>query len=279
MAATVSSAVRTGLDLVVTFSEDMTNDAALVTAANYILTPATVVLSVTRDSAAVVTLSLESAPGGIVVRLAVSGPSDLATTTPVNLSGVIVTTAVGDVVPDSGIIADSDTVVESSTSLPSDGVSLDVDYSGDTSDVESSITDVAYRYLARSVVEGLAIRIVGWQAGSGGFYKNSPITAMPVNTSSVSLISKEYPVGDDYAAITQVEYPTATGHSLLLRAAPSVALKAWGEIAIIAEVYDSPVDPTENGTLFLFSIVHMPIQAKSSDHVYNYRVIHQFGGV
>lgn len=125
--------------------------------------------------------------------------------------------------------------------------------------------------LARSFVEGLAFKISRFSVGTGGYDPATMDRALPVDNTRTDLQS---PIFQD--AVDLVETPNDTGRCFYCRLQPSEANNGLGEIGIWGEVVDSPDNPAEVGTYFLFAIANQPFEGKNSDHTYIYRVVVQY---
>jgi hypothetical protein len=130
------------------------------------------------------------------------------------------------------------------------------------------------------VVEGLRLKVIGFQVGAGGYDPTDPTQASPIDIYATKLQDQFFPSPlaiPNYEAVDNAQQPNDTAMAFLCRCASGEANRAWGEVCLIAEITASPVNPAEIGTVFMFCVGHTPIQAKTANHVYNFRLVVQFG--
>ena len=135
------------------------------------------------------------------------------------------------------------------------------------------LTNTARTNLARMTVEGLGFAVTEFQVGRGGYNPNDPTQATAPNPAAVALIDPVWPGTATYELIDSIEYPNSAAAAFLCRLEWTEALHGLGEIGLWATVTASPLFPAEVGTKFLFAIAHVPLQAKTANHVYGWRIV------
>ena len=137
------------------------------------------------------------------------------------------------------------------------------------SSVVAVVTDIARQFMARSITDGTAFRIVEFAVGTSGYDPSNPLTAVAVDPAATALQAEVF-----RDAIDQVETATldGTAKSFVGRIARDELQAGIGEIGIFAEILSSPF-PFEVGTKFLFAIAHQPLNVKTDRHVASYRIV------
>ncbi len=135
------------------------------------------------------------------------------------------------------------------------------------------LTDTARANMARIVTEGLGFIVNEFQAGRGGYDVNDPTQATSPAPAATALIDPVYPTSSTYASIDETTYPNNAAVSFLCRLEATEAIHGLGELGLIATVTASPLFPSEVGTKFLFAVAHVPLQGKTLQHTYGWRII------
>ena len=135
------------------------------------------------------------------------------------------------------------------------------------------LTDTARTNLARIVTEGLGFIVSEFQAGRGGYDVNDPTQATSPNPAAVALDDPVYPTPTTYAPLDETTYPNNSAVSFLCRLEATEAIHGLGELGLWATITASPLFPAEVGTRFLFAIAHTPMQGKTLQHTYGWRII------
>lgn len=140
---------------------------------------------------------------------------------------------------------------------------------GVVSDVRAVVTTVARQFLARSITDGTALQVTHFALGTSGYDPSNPLSAIDVDPESTALISEIF---RDSVDLVETATLDATAKSFVLRVAREELSAGIGEIGLIATVLNSPY-PSEVGTQILFALAHQPLNVKTKNHVYSFRVI------
>lgn len=128
-------------------------------------------------------------------------------------------------------------------------------------------TDVALAYLARSLVEGLAIKIVAFQIGADGYDPVFFTRPLPVtDTTRINALVYEGPV----------EAESASSDGMMMSytcRVPGDLRVALGEVALVGEILSSPLNPSEVGTRFPYAIGHCPAVVKHLRSAATFRMV------
>jgi hypothetical protein len=127
--------------------------------------------------------------------------------------------------------------------------------------------------MARIAAEGLGFIVDEFQVGRGGYDTSDPTIATAPNPAAVVLDDPIWPSATTRETIDSVEYPNNESVAFLCRLEWAEALHGLGEIGLWATITVSPLFPAEVGTTFLFAIAHVPLQAKTANHVYGWRIV------
>ena len=164
-----------------------------------------------------------------------------------------------------GVVFGSLSPTSPSSSGPSSGAPL---LAGDT---HALATMTGRTMLARSWAEGLAFKITRFSVGIAGYDPTTWDRALPVDNTRTTLQSEIFA-----DIVDLIETPNDTGRSFYCRLQPTEALNGLGEIGIWAEIVDSPENPAEVGTTFLFALVNQPFEGHNEDYTYIYRIVVQY---
>lgn len=136
--------------------------------------------------------------------------------------------------------------------------------------VFAQATDAAREFLARTLAEGVAFQIKEFSVGTDGYDSSNPKFALEIDPSQTTLGREVFrgPVA------IPVERPNETARSFYCRMNPNDANFGLGELALWAKVLSSPTS-SEIGTWFIFALAHLPLQVKTSEHTFIYRVVVQ----
>ena len=152
-----------------------------------------------------------------------------------------------------------------------------IPYGGVPNDVLAALTDAGRNLIARSMLEGLAFRIVGFRVGRGGYDPINPLNAQVLNGADVELLDPMWPtILLPPEAIARYEAPNDYGMSFLCRVPSADAIAGIGEFGVYAEILSSPVDPTEVGDTVLFAHMHRPLHGNTLQDVLVWRLCVQF---
>lgn len=138
--------------------------------------------------------------------------------------------------------------------------------------VVSRVTNRAREIMARGLIDGTSLRVVQAGVGTGGFDNSNPTSSLPIDPTATSLQNEIF-----RDVIDRIEIPVTSGTavSFVFRISRTESFGPIGEIALYAEIQNSPI-PLENGSLIMFSIAHQPIITKTPNHVYTTRIIIAF---
>lgn len=119
--------------------------------------------------------------------------------------------------------------------------------------IDAEMTTEARRLMARSLTDGTVVVALRFSVGRGGFDPYDYLAAIPVNPDAQALHD---PVFTD--AIDRVEHANETAKVFYCVLEPDEATETLGEVAILAEVHNSPGDPIDE-TEIVFAIGHFPL--------------------
>jgi hypothetical protein len=137
-------------------------------------------------------------------------------------------------------------------------------------DIIALPTLVGRSWLARTLADGVAWKVVDFEVGRGGYDPTDPTQPLPIDPTVTAL---DDPVFRD--RVDDVQSPNDLAFAWLCRLEAPEALAGLGELGLWAVVTDSPV-PAEIGTEFLLLLAHFPLRVKTSNHVEGFRAIAQF---
>jgi len=143
-------------------------------------------------------------------------------------------------------------------------------WTGTSLDIIALPTDIGRAWLARTLAEGVAFKVVEFAVGRGGYDPSNPTQALPIDPSDTEL---EDEVFRDY--IDDIQAPNDLAYAFLCRLEAPEALAGLGELGLWAEVTWSPI-PAEIGEKFMIVLAHFPMRVKTRRHVEGFRVICQF---
>jgi hypothetical protein len=136
-------------------------------------------------------------------------------------------------------------------------------------EIDAEMTTRARVLQARSLTDGTSFRAVEFAVGRGGFDPFEYRAAAPVNPDATTLDEEVF--RDDLDHFERSNPRCGIFFCILEKAEANVTL---GEVAIIAEILDSPIG-SEIGNQFLMAIAHFPLVAKNSDMRFGFRVLLQ----
>ena len=140
------------------------------------------------------------------------------------------------------------------------------DYRGTPDATDFKLTDAAEGLtglIARSRAEGLIYAITEFAVGTDGYDPTDPSTVDVVVPSATALGAELYRSG-----IGRIEFDGASEPQTVdywCRVPQAEAQGGLGEFGLFAEILRSPVDPTEVGDKYLFSLAHHPCQTRHWD--------------
>lgn len=140
---------------------------------------------------------------------------------------------------------------------------------------EARITDIGRNLMARSAMQDVSFKLVGFDVGHGGYSDTNPVLVEPIDTGASTLIQKFFPPSG-HEGFVNVERPHPDTLVLNCRLGHSepANIGAIGELGIWAEIIESSV-PSEIGTKLLFAIAHFPIMVKNLQNVFVMRILIQ----
>lgn len=152
-----------------------------------------------------------------------------------------------------------------------------IPFGGVPNDVLAALTDGGRNLIARSMLEGLAFRVVGFRVGRGGYDPLNPLNAQALNGADVELLDPMWPtVLLPPETIARYEAPNDYGMSFLCRVPSADAIAGIGEFGVYAEILSSPVTPAEVGDIHLFAHMHRPLHGNTLQDVLVWRLCVQF---
>ena len=145
--------------------------------------------------------------------------------------------------------------------------------------IQASLTDAARHQIARAINGEMVFRAYGFSVGRGGYDPLNPVAVLPINTAATTLIDQCFPDVTGQVPFDQLEQPLPStvvyDCRLPSTIIPGNADYGLGEIGIWAQILTSDI-PAEIGTIFLMSIAHMPIRAKTNRDAMLLRVATNF---
>lgn len=132
----------------------------------------------------------------------------------------------------------------------------------------ATLTTDALSYIARGMAEGLAFKVTKYVLGASGFNPARFTQATPV-VPGTTIEAQRYE-----GIITEYEQASVDGttYSYTCRA-PADYRGVIGEVGLIATILDSPANPAEVGTEFLYAVGHVPGIAKHRRKAVTLRVL------
>lgn len=132
----------------------------------------------------------------------------------------------------------------------------------------ATLATAALAYMARAPAEGLVFKITSFVAGASGY--NPAVFSQPVPVTPDSMVEAPRYSGP----VTRVQ-PANSDDTLFSYACslPRDFVSPLGELALIAEVLVSPLNPGEVGTEFVFAVAHSPAICKHRQAALTLRVL------
>lgn len=130
------------------------------------------------------------------------------------------------------------------------------------------LTNVSLAYAARAQAEGLAYRVVSFQAGASGYNPSEFTQPTPLaGDDGIMALRYEGPV-------TRIE-PATTDETLWSYGCtvPEDVVAVLGEFALISEIVYSPLNPAEVGTRFVYAVAHTPAISKHAKKALTIRLL------
>jgi len=141
-----------------------------------------------------------------------------------------------------------------------------LDNSPDPTDLQ--LTNDALYWINQSKIDGTIYAVLEFGVGTGGYSSADPATVLAVNPAATSLTNEIY--RDKITAVTYDADTLPWNVDYWCRVPRDVAVDAVGEVALYAQIIDSPSAPA--GTWFLFAIMHFPCQCRHDKKVHLYKV-------
>ena len=132
----------------------------------------------------------------------------------------------------------------------------------------ATLTDDAFRYIARGAAEGLAFQVQDFIVGESGYNPTQWTKPLPVYPTT-TIMAQRYE-----GPITNTEQASTDGTVWAYTCAiPASYLGTIGELALVAEILHSPDDPGEVGTRFVYAIAHCAGVAKHQRKASTFRLL------
>jgi hypothetical protein len=135
--------------------------------------------------------------------------------------------------------------------------------------VTAKTTALARRLIARGSVDGTAVKVIGFEMGSGGYDVLDYTQAAPVNPEASMLESAVW-----FSPTIVLEWANESCSSYYCMLDLTDAVSPLGEIGIVSEVVWSPI-ASEIGMWFLSALGHFPLKVKSDTMQFAIRVLRQ----